>query len=1055
MATELKVFKASAGSGKTFRLAAEYIARLLSGEADAHRHILAVTFTNKATTEMKERILQYLWEVSTAQEGASPSEFEQLLYALLPHTPQKEVQRRAGIALKAIIHDYEHFHVTTIDSFFQSLLSNLAHELGLASGFKIDLDDREAISRAVDRMLSKLTEESPALKKVVDYINERINDGKKWDIRSEVKSLAGELTKERFMLHEKELMDLAGDDQLIGKHRKHMKQLLDAEMNKLMKEAEDVDSIIRSDGNGYADLLRAESVVGGYLAKLKNGQMVAPTEALKKRMEGSTDEWLKKNDKSKADMIARAKRYQSLLNDLETTRADVAKTYASTMLSQKLINPLQLLGEIHEELNIINNENNRFMLAKTPLLFQRLVATQDAPFVLEKAGTTFQHILIDEFQDTSYLQWDNFKKLLIESVASGGRCLLVGDLKQGIYRFRGGDWKILENIESEFRHIRPSIETLNTNYRSANAIVDFNNAFFALAAQQLDGINKGERIQRLYADVAQHSNERSAGYVRIQLNDDEMPLADLAEQVTRLHSDGVAYKDMAILLRYNKNSAPILAYFAQHHPDIPIVSDEAFLLSSSKCVQLIVHALRVLNDNSHTIAQTLIAAIYNNHVLRQELPWEELVRPEALPTAFHTLIDQHQRVPLYELCEQLIRIFKLDSVATETPYLLCFLDQVLNFLNENTSDIETFLSHWDETYHKKAIAMGEINGIKILTIHQSKGLAFHTVLLPYCEWDIEKDWQNDILWCTPNKAPYDTFPVVPITVNSSTQIKQSIYNQEYQFEHQQKRIENLNLLYVAFTRAKENLIIWATKGNKDVLTDNSTIGDLIHVCMNTDNSIWQQKEDNIWEVNGRAPQKKEKSAKEEKYNPLKLRFKHLPIQLERAENQLRFRQSNDAREFLEEMSAEKEQANAYIEKGKLLHAIFSGINTPADVAKTIRRYQTDGLIASEKEAKSLEKWITQQIDRPQSRSWFLPHLRVFNECTLLTKNVDGTYQELRPDRVIVDDNKTIVIDYKFGRPKEEHQLQVANYMQQLRKMGHPHVEGYIWYLYSGQIIPIN
>lgn len=1054
MSTELKVYKASAGSGKTFRLAAEYIARLLRGGPEAHRHILAVTFTNKATTEMKERILQYLWEIAATTAPSAQTSFERLLCSLLPHIPFEEIKKRAGIALKSIVHDYEHFHVTTIDSFFQSLLSNLAHELGLASSFTIDLNDKEAISKAVDRMLGNLTEDSPALEKIIGYIKERMDDGQKWDIRTEVKNLAGELTKERFMLHEESLMKLVGNSSFIGALRKNIKQHQEQALRQLKSIAEKTDETIRNEGGGYADLSRAEGTIGSYLAKLKNGQVVEPTDAVSNRMNGSAEDWLKKADKTNGSLLARVARYQQMLLDVEAVRKKSAHAVYSAQLSQKLINPLQLLGEIHEELTAINNENNRFMLAKTPLLFQRLVAAQDAPFVLEKAGTTFQHILIDEFQDTSYLQWDNFKKLLIESVASGGKCLLVGDVKQGIYRFRGGDWKILENIQDEFRHIRPSIEPLQTNYRSANAIVDFNNAFFRIASEQLDKIGKGNRIQALYDDVEQTSDERSAGNVRIRIDAEEMPMGDFAEQILRLHRKGVAYRDMAILLRYNRQSKPLLEYFSTHHPNIPIVSDEAYLLSSSKCVQLLIHALRYLHDPTNTIALALVAAVYNHHILKNDIDWYELLQPEALPTAFIKLQKSHLALPLYELCEQLIEIFRLNEQKDEAPYLFCYLDQVLDFLNDNTSDIATFLSKWEETYQKKAVAMGNLDGIKILTIHKAKGLAFHTVLLPHCDWDIEKDRKDDILWCAPSQQPYDAFPVVPVMTQSSKQIKQSIYNEEYQYEHQQKRIENLNLLYVAFTRAKENLMVWTTAKSDGTLAEGSSIGQLIRCCINTSNNVWKPIDENTWEVVGRTPAPKEVSREEETSNPLKIKYQPHPIYLERFGHTPQFQQSNEAKKFLSDYVTTEDSPASFLEKGQLLHAIFSNIHTKADVAKAIRTHIANGMISSHEEATKIERWIQQRLQQPEVQQWYAPQMQIFNECTILTRTNDGKMQELRPDRVVVDSEKAIIIDYKFARPTREHEIQVQGYMQLLQTMGYFHVEGYIWYVYSGQVMPV-
>lgn len=1061
---ELTVYRASAGSGKTFTLTAEYIAELLGGETAAHRHILAVTFTNKATTEMKERILQELWELGQHPHGIPPTGFMQAVMKRLPGIDADTLRRRAADVLHAIVHDYDYFRVETIDSFFQSLLSGLARELGLAAGFKVDINDHEVIDRAVDRLMAGLKDRPAVLAWILDYIRERIDDNRRWDVTHEIKRLARHLMQEKFLLHDEQLAEVLDSESRLREYRDTLRRQGERVMQVMVQAAGQLDTAIRDRG-GYADFSRGTNLES-YLKRIMAENPDPPSATVLKYMD-APDNWLRKADRKRADLMERAETLRGFLLTVEELREKGATAINSARLSLQHLNPLRLLNEINREITEINRENNRFMLAKTPLLFNRLVGREDASFVFEKAGTDLHHVMIDEFQDTSTLQWSNFRNLFVENMAKGYGCLLVGDVKQGIYRFRNGDWNILAGIREEFKNRDVRVNNLETNYRSARCIVEFNNRIFSQAAAALDTLAADSDIVRLYDDVAQQDCGRPGGHVRvclyptpsrkkdetaIQAEDIPNRLDDLAEQIATLHDTGVSYNDMAILVRTKFTAADILNHFAEHYEDIPLVSDEAFLLSASPAVQLIVHALRYLADKSDSIARTYAAAGYRNGMLQESLTWTDIIRSgeTLLPAAFTAGRETLLSLPLYELCERLAALFETERAKGDAPYLFCFFDQVLTFLDDNPSDIRLFLDYWEEHLSQKSIPAGEVDGIRILTIHKSKGLAFHTVLLPFCDWNLEKDRNDDLMWCVPPSAPYDGLPLVPVSFSSGKTVLNSVYADAYSQEHLQRRIENLNLMYVAFTRAKENLYIWAeTKGNLQPIT---TMGDVLSECLSDE----AEERDGlaVYERYEAAPQKSESptdnSAGRFK-NPLKIKTESEQICLETLQARIRFRQSNGANDFVAE-EAERLQEE-YIERGKLLHRIFSVIHTPDDVAAAIERLRKDGVIGPEIKTDTLMRLIEKRLSIPTAAAWFDDSWQLYNECSILSRDEDRKPLVRRPDRVMVRGQQAVIVDFKFGKPHDEHNAQVCEYAALLRRMGYTDVSGYLWYVYTGDIVP--
>ena len=1081
----LTVYKASAGSGKTFTLAAEYISRALSGETGAYAGILAVTFTNKATAEMKERILQRLFDLWKGISDPASDNFLKAVSERMANVSVDDIRRRAGNVLRAIVHDYDHFRVETIDSFFQSLLSNLAHELNLSANFKVDINDREMTDAAVDRVLQTIADRRDVLSWVLSYVKERIENDSRWDITREVKAFSRNLSKEKYLMVEDRLQTALGSNENVRQLKETLRGLAAEAGDFARNAAEQLTDMMEQGADGFKTF-KGGSYLRTYLSRILRGEGTEPTDSVRKLMEDSNN-WLRASDKkNRHDLAAWAEELRGYLNVVEDLRRRAARVENSCFLTTFFLNPLRLLNEIDIEMDALNKETGHMLLAKTPLLFYRLVDGSDAPFVFEKAGTTFQHVMIDEFQDTSRTQWSNFKTLLVENLSASNGCLLVGDVKQSIYRFREGDWRILQDIGDEFPAGNVDIKTLDTNFRSAPAIVRFNNRFFARAASLLDTVGshfretlaaasaveqKGKRagedglISQIYSDVAQRCKnpEERSGYVRVSLTptpqsnekaeSEEEMLADLVSQVEQLHSQGLPYGKMAILLRQKTYAAPIIAYFSQHLPEARLISEEAFLLSSSKAVCLLVCALRCLADPSDTIAEAYLRSRCAAHIEGSETAGTIVNGSPTgpLPEAFTSQLSRLRRLPLYELLEELISLFRLDRVPTESAFLFTFLDRVGDWLEDNPSDLSAFLEYWNESLADASISAGEdFDGIRIVTIHKSKGLAYHTVLLPFCEWSIERDRPDSLIWCESQEKPYDALPLVPVPGRYGSRLQNSVYAADYAEEHFQRRVDNLNLLYVAFTRAEKNLYVWA-RGKND-LGPGSTVGDLLarSLC-GMEKSLPCVFEDGAPITMEKAEEHRPAAA----VNPLEVHPEMQEVRMQTFPARMEFRQSNRSAQFLSsEEDEEKSDQDEYISRGKLLHHLFSSVATATDVDGALARLRTEGILDDTRELDAIAALIHKRMSDPRVASWFDGSWQLYNECSILSRTSDGQLQVRRPDRVMLRGEETVVVDFKFGRPREEYAHQVAEYMQLVKRMGRTSVKGFLWYVYSGEVIEI-
>ena len=1076
-----------------------------SNNTASHRNILAVTFTNKATAEMKERILKELWNLAYAKVAAdADNNFANSVMQKMGTSNSAVVEQKAQNALTAILHDYDHFQVNTIDSFFQQLLSNLAHELGLTAGYKVDLNDRDVIDQAVANVIGNADKHMVVRNWIIQYIQERIEENKRWDVTKDVTDIASQLTSEKFMKNKAALSQCFDNEKRLSNYVNELKKKEAVALKSVEQDAEAFREEFDSTGIDYKEFSRGSSL-NTYLKKIVDKTLDAPSTTVA-AYAGDPDAWLKSDDKNNRCLADVAARLQPQLKELEKKRQEAAPQVNSCRLSYRHINSLRLLGEIGKEVADITAGNNSLLLSQTPMLFQKL-KDSDAAFVFEKAGTHLRHIMIDEFQDTSRMQWDNFKTLFKESLANGNSCLLVGDVKQSIYRFRGGDWGILSGIMEEMAANQPFEDSLDTNYRSCRAIVDFNNLFFEKAAKKLDewGGKDEKKVEDLYSDVKQKPSGRTGGHVEISIDikkkqksetcieertdsgdkefieREEMSIEErVAQKIEELHEAGLAYSKMAILVRYNREAGKLLSLLSREHSNIPVVSDEAFTLAASPAVGLLVNALRYMIDRKDKVAITFVTKAYSRDVMGEKLPWNDLCEKaeRILPAEFAHHIDELQSMPLYELCEKLMLIFDIGKIAGAAPYVCSFMDFVQAYIDDNTPGISGFLDFWDEVLYKKSIPAGQTDGIRVITIHKSKGLAFHTVLMPYCDWDLQKSRNDDIIWCKASEKPYSEVPLLPISIYSKKAVTESIYNDDYQQERLQRRIENLNLMYVAFTRAASNLYVWAEA--REEPGEEKTMGDVLFQSLF---SLPKEKEgkagkddkggkskkknkanladryvyvanDNEEEAHCDGTKGKNEKKKTEKIlaNPFETELEDEELDFETFKLRTIFVQSNAAAEFVADIKGEADiKQKEYIEKGKLLHNVFSSIRKASDLDSVVKSKLSMGIMGKDIDVEAMKAFIEERISDPQVADWFNGTWHVINERSIIELDAEGKVVSRRPDRVMTRGGETVVVDFKFGKQRQEHATQVEGYCKLLSSMGYKGVGGYLWYVYSGEV----
>lgn len=1088
MEQALTVYKASAGSGKTFTLASEYIILVVKNPQD-YRSILAVTFTNKATQEMKTRILSQLYGIAHSLPD-SEAYYEQV--RMKTGFSEQTIRENAAKALSLLTHHYNEFRVQTIDAFFQSVLRNLARELNLTANLRVDLNDEQVEAQAVDELINSLKEGEEVLNWIRDYIDKNIEDDKGWNVISQIKDFGKNIFKDFYKDHKTELDNRFSDESFFNDFITELRERRTHILNRLNEHAKQMYKKIRDANLDNPNLFnRGANGLLSHIIKLTKG--TPSNDATLQYIQScidSAEKWpaSKCPAKERAAIIELAS--ASLCSDLKILndyRIKDWKEYQSCNLTLKHLSQLRLLHAISEAVDEINKDTNRFMLSNTQSLLCTLMKDSDTPFVFEKMGAYLKHIMIDEFQDTSTIQWNNFRKLLDNCMAQvDSHNLIVGDVKQSIYRWRQGDWKLLNNIEHEFTKEQIKIEPLDTNYRSEENIIRFNNAFFKQAVLQTVNELESEEIQgatelvEAYKEIEQKPRkDNGKGCVRIKLfrydsknasDYKQKILNELIENIRQLLDQGYKQKDIAILARSKTVIPDIVDSFQNIDTNVSLVSDEAFRLDASLAVNVIIEALRLLTHPQDKLTESKLVKLYQQQVIKTGKDINDLFVGENstelksfLPSGYIDKFESLSRLSLIDLVDEIYSLFSLDSLEGQSAYVCTFYDTLNEYLRDHPADIDDFIEEWEDTLSSNTIQSDEVDGIRLITIHKSKGLEYDNVLIPFCDWELEKT--NGItIWCSGDdkENPYGELPLIP--VDYSSKMLGTVFEDDYKEEHLQNTVDNMNLLYVAFTRAGKNLFITGKK-YKERTKGKSERSHIIQYIIEElaeelPGAIIDDAGDNgpisfEFGTLSTCEERVEKGKATE--NPFELSPKTHKLKIETFPHPVSFRQSNKSHDFIKGEDIDPSDAKRYIKVGNVLHQLFSTILTEADIEPRLKELEQAGIIYNDDiTSRELQNKISCALSDEKVKNWFSPRWKLFNECTILDYDKEtGDVYEHRPDRVMTDGKEMIVVDFKFGKPRDEYHEQVQRYMRLLMRMGYKQVSGYIWYVLRNEIVPTS
>ena len=1066
----LTIYRASAGAGKTHKLTGEYLTLLFSAPG-AFRRILAVTFTNKATDEMKSRIVAELHNLASG----APSDYLQALMQRY-ELPEARLRKQAHQILIALLHDYSAFNISTIDRFFQQITRAFSREIGLQGGYNIELDTNLVLNEAVDELMNDLAkpEHKELLGWLISFAEDRIEEGKGWDFRQEILSLAGELFKESYKAFYRAQACQSDNKQNLSRYKENLYKVIQSKENQAKRIGEEAMRLMKQHGlepTDFAGGSRSPLLLFQVWAK---GELKAPSDTFRGLADQPEAYSTKKASADLKEQISEA--VADGLNDCVKQVIDLYEGMTDYFTAKEIVRDYYTLGiltDVAQQINAYREKNNVMLIADTTELISKVIEGSDTSFIYEKTGTQVDHYMIDEFQDTSGMQWDNFRPLVGESMAQGLDNLIVGDVKQSIYRFRNSDWTLLDQqVRQDFNGDEVAEETLKDNWRSCHHVVAFNNALFTIAPMLLQqhyneslessSLSQEEQMRfnlqlmRAYDKSYQRIPPRfaqQAGHVRIDFLEDseesdweEQALAQLPETLQQLQAHGYALRDIAILVRKKKEASQVaktLLTYKEEHPESPyrydILSDEALYISGSPTVRFFIAVFRFLCNPRDKALRRL--AVYSYRVMCGTFSTADSDQEQ-----WASQLLGYARHALYELTEALFRLVADHISPSEQAFAQAFLDKVAEFTQKERADLNEFLKWWDESGCQQTIAAPEgQNAVRILTIHKSKGLGFKAVVLPFCGWELDHKWHAPTLWCEPKEAPFNQLPLVPIRYGKGLSITH--FATDYFQERLNVYMDNLNTLYVGLTRAKEELVLFApkpkaaSKGKKEETL--SSIGDL----------LWRSLQLTVAHT-------REGEALESLPAHFDLevgRFewgdwwtttqKHNEQTVEEIPMERIVSISPDERLHLRLHGKSYFFDNTRRKHGTLMHEVLSRIRTVDDIRQAVEGYRMEGVINHEESTLLVDK-LSRLLDTPEATEWYDGRYRVLNEVEILF----GSGLAKRPDRVMLRGDEVVVIDYKFGQRKlKAHQAQVREYLRLIREMGYKTVSGYIWYVELGKI----
>lgn len=1082
----LNIYRASAGSGKTYRLTQDYIHLLFDPKKErAHRRILAVTFTNKATDEMKTRILKELHALSQGEK----SDYREGLM-LKFRMDEEAVNVRAKHILTTILHDYSSFSISTIDRFFQQVIRSFARDIGVHGGYNLELDNTATLEQSVDNLFLDLSkdENKQLLQWLTAYAEERIEQSENWNMRNNIMDLGKEIFKESYQHKAEDTNRKLHEREFLTNYRKSLREIKTTFENKVKETASEGMKIMARNGLTHEDFAYKTT---NTLEKLVKGKL-----EISNRFIGFAEDVTNCYTKSKPQDVKSAieSAYQNGLQKcfiqiVELLSVDIVM-YNSAVMVLKHINTLGILSDLAVQIKKLTDDQNTMLISDSNMLLNKIIDSSDTPFVYEKTGITIDNFMIDEFQDTSTLQWKNFHPLMSNSLAAGKFNLVVGDVKQSIYRWRNSDWKLLdEKVMTDFRPDQIHEENLETNWRSDKNIIDFNNSFFRRAASLLQSkLNENlqpvlpvypalealtHKIEHAYANIHQQTSTK-AGTGRVQVsfiprdeNEDGWKagsLERLPAMLEELQSRGYRPADICILVRKNDEEQQVIHKLlnykttpeAKQEVCYDIMGNEGLLIGAAASVRFVLGVLQLFVNPTDSIQQTIVNYEYargRQHKSENEAlnacfttnASENDIFSNLFSSEENSLLKKVQHSSLYDMVEQIISLFGIGNWHNEAVFVQAFQDVVFRYTTGKTADLNSFLHWWKKNGGKQCISTPDNqSAMRIMTVHKSKGLDFRVVIMPFCDWDLDSRMRN-ILWCEPTVAPFNELPLLPIEYGSK--LGQSIFAENYFDEQMHLFIDNLNVAYVAFTRAKNELICMAPAPKKEVesLSNINSLSALLTACFSVETpgldaeiiplSKTYDDVSKIFSLGESTPiiyMDALDSGSNEKIN-------NYPSVS--SSDRLRIRHQS-----LDYLLENQQLTDSRLNYGLIMHDILRNITRKSDQQKAIQGMIREGRI-SENESKTVEQEIEKFWNLPETENWFADDVRVLNETTILIP----TGEQYRPDRVIIKGNEATIVDYKFGDKESKNYIkQVKQYMDLIAEMGYQ-TSGFVCYVSLGKV----
>lgn len=1032
------IYNASAGSGKTFALVKAYLKKiLLRPQTDYYKHLLAITFTNKAVDEMKTRIIQTLLGFSSEKV---PDMAQSMLDLIVEetHLSEEEIRAHSKNILKHLLHHYAQFSVETIDHFNHRLIRTFAKDLNLDTGFEVSLDVKQLISQAVDQLIDQAGDDDEITKILLEFALQKTDDDKSWDIAIDLRKAADLLTNENDAKHLEPLKKQSLED--FTNLRKKLKGNSASIKEKIIQKA-----------NGVVDLFHEHQLDrthfnGGYLFDFFHQVAIGEF-----RLNYNTA-W-QNNMEEKPLYPSRVVGDKArIIDDLipefvQAFRRIKLEVNRYSLLQNILKNliPLATVNLVNQELQLIKKEENILPINEFNTLIHSKIKDQPAPFIYERLGDRYRDFFIDEFQDTSALQWNNLIPLIDNAISQeyeskvSGSLLLVGDAKQAIYRWRGGlpeQFIGLYENERPFSNSEKTCKTLNINYRSAREIIEFNNSFFSFISKYF-----GDQKHRDLYETGnkQKSTGKDGGYVKIEFIDAENK-EDLQghysqktlQTVTEVLALGYKKSDICVLTRKRKEGIAISEYLLEN--EIPVISEETLMLDNSLIVRCLVYTLQLsLNPQNEEVKIQFLDFLHRHLSISEEKHtfFKSLIH-QSLETLSEKLteysidfkFEELQCLSLYESCEYTIETLGLNT--NSDVFLTSFMDLIFNFSQRPESGKNEFLSYWET--EKEMVSISEsksVDAVKVMTIHKAKGLEFPVVIFPFADLDIYKEI-DAVAW-----YPWDEdgFNELLISYSKSIADYSEVGSQMVEKRRNTLELDNLNLLYVTMTRAENQLYIFAK--NEKSKDEPTTFNGFLKAFLES-GGYWKEASTiYTFGTSNHVTFEKVQSV---------VHHVEIPYIVSPPE-------SHNIRVVTSEIDQDSKEALRSITIGNLLHDAMAMIKTTEDVDRVVDDLKFQ-LKDDPKTFLEIKDRIVNIVHHPELSPLFRSSEKVYNEGDIITPE-----RILRPDRINIHaDESVTIIDYKTGRPKEQYEYQINSYAMALQDMGYRIREKLLVYSNNNEIV---